>query len=98
MIGKSRNFSIHELLVALLRDQNIHQGYYGLTVQFEAHGAALSLSGRSESKLPGLTIAVSGITLISVASNELGGVDASVVNPVRSEVRVRKPRDSKKLQ
>ncbi|WP_143498987.1 MULTISPECIES: hypothetical protein [Pseudomonas] len=98
MTGKNRAFSIHELLVALLRDQNIHEGYYGLTVQFEAHGTALTLSGRPESNLPGLTIAVSGVTLISVADNEPGSVDASVVNPIRSEIRVRKQRGSKILQ
>ena len=29
MAGKERKFSIHDLLVALLRDQKIHDGFLG---------------------------------------------------------------------
>jgi hypothetical protein len=83
MADKGRKFSIHDLLVALLRDQNIHEGFWGLTVQFEAKGAAIPIAGKPEESLPGVAVAVSGVTLIPAVEGEKGAVDASLVNPLR---------------
>ncbi|MFS2162055.1 hypothetical protein ACCD10_32675, partial [Pseudomonas sp. Pseusp122] len=58
-----RIFLIHELLVALLRDQNIHKGHWGLSVQFNATGGTLPIPSQPGRGLPGLTIAVVGVTL-----------------------------------
>lgn len=38
MSGNERSFPVHDLLVALLRDQSIHKEHRGVTVQFETHG------------------------------------------------------------
>ncbi|MEG5264894.1 hypothetical protein TRP66_11365 [Pseudomonas sp. JDS28PS106] len=90
MADKERRFSIHDLLVALLRDQNIHEGHWGLTVQFEAKGAVVPVLGRPGENLPGLAVAVSGVTLIPAPENESSAVDASVVNPLRpAQIRTR---------
>lgn len=97
MADKERKFSIHDLLVALLRDQNIHDGFWGITVQFEAKGAAIPIAGKPEENLPGLTIAVSSVTLIPAAEREGGAVDASLVNPLRP-APVKKRAKAKTLQ
>ncbi|KPY92881.1 hypothetical protein AO069_03490 [Pseudomonas syringae pv. syringae PD2774] len=83
MVGRERRFSVHDLLVALLRDQNIHDGFWGLTVQFEAEGAAVPIAGKPGENLPGLAVAVSGVTLTPATEGENGAVDASLVNPPR---------------
>lgn len=83
MPNKERRFSVHDLLVALLRDQNIHEGHWGLTVQFEAKGAVVPVLGRPGENLPGLAVAVSGVTLTPAPENESSAVDASLVNPLR---------------
>lgn len=97
MSNRDRNFPVHDLLVALLRDQNIHEGFWGLTVQFEAKGAVLPVTGKPGENLPGLAIAVSGVTLVPAREEEVGAVDASLVNPVRA-ARVLKPAKPKTLQ
>jgi hypothetical protein len=83
MADRERRFSIHDLLVALLRDQNIHEGYWGLTVQFEAKGTAVPIAGKPGENLPALAVAVSGVTLVPATEGESGAVDASLVNPLR---------------
>lgn len=97
MAGRERRFSVHDLLVALLRDQNIHEGFWGLTVQFEAKGAAVPIAGKPGENLPGLAVAVSGVTLVPAAEGENGAVDASLVNPLR-QVPARKRAGPKTLQ
>ena len=97
MASKDRSFPIHDLLVALLRDQNIHEGYWGLTVQFHAQGTSVSMPGRTGENLPGLAVAVSGVTLIPAQEGEAGAVDASLVNPIR-QARVRKEMKPATLQ
>ncbi|QQQ52334.1 hypothetical protein JJQ97_09020 [Pseudomonas syringae] len=74
---------MYDLLVALLRDQNIHDGYWGLSVQFEANSAAIPASGRAVEKLRGLAIGVSGVTLITATEGEARALDASLVNPLK---------------
>jgi hypothetical protein len=91
MVDKERRFSVHDLLVALLRDQNIHEGFWGLTVQFEANGAAIPMAGKPGENLPGLAVAVSGVTVIPASEGEQGAVDASLVNPARPARRQRRP-------
>jgi len=83
MATKERKFPVHDLIIALLRDQNIHDGYWGLSVQFEANGAAVPANGKSVDKLPGLTIGVSSVTLIPAIESEDGALDASLVNPLK---------------
>jgi hypothetical protein len=97
MAGRERRFYVHDLTVALLRDQNIHEGFWGLTVQFEAKGATVPIAGKPGENLPGLAVAVSGVTLIPAAEGENGAVDASLVNPLRP-VPVRKRAGPKTLQ
>ncbi len=98
MSGNERSFPVHDLLVALLRDQNIHEGHWGLTVQFEARGAVLPEPSRPGANLPGLTIAVAGVTLILAADGEPGSVNAAVVNPVRGTASGRKTKVDRTLQ
>lgn len=83
MTDKERKFSTHDLLVALLRDQNIHDGFWGITVQFEAKGTAIPVAGKPAENLPGLAVAVSGVALVAAGDGESGAVDASIVNPMR---------------
>ena len=90
MATKDRSFPIHELLVALLRDQNIHKGHWGLTVHFNASGTTVAATDQPGMRLPGLAIAVTGVTLISAKPGEEGSVDASLVNPARSGARPKK--------
>jgi hypothetical protein len=84
MAPKERKFPVHDLIVALLRDQNIHEGYWGLSVQFEANGAAVPANGKAVDRLPGLAIGVSGVTLIPATEGEHGALDASLVNPLKA--------------
>ncbi|MEG5266328.1 hypothetical protein TRP66_18720 [Pseudomonas sp. JDS28PS106] len=97
MADRERRFSIHDLLVALLRDQNIHDGFWGLTVQFEAKGATVPIAGKPGENLPGLAVAVSGVTLVPAVEGENGAVDASLVNPLR-QVSGKKRAGPKTLQ
>lgn len=98
MSGKDRSFPVHDLLVALLRDQSIHEGHWGLTVQFEARGAVLPEPRRPGANLPGLTIAVAGVTLVHAGEGEPGSVNAAVVNPVRSTTPREKTKIDRTLQ
>jgi len=86
MATKERSFSIGDLITALLRDQNIHTGSWGLTMHFTANGT--SVTQVSGTKMPGLAVAVSGVTLVPTAEGEDGSTDASLVNPEKG-VRAR---------
>lgn len=90
MAAKERTFSIRDLITALLRDQNIHTGFWGLTMHFNATGTSLVKAGQSETRLPGLAVAVTGVTLVPAKDGEEGCVDASLVNPTKT-ARARKP-------
>lgn len=94
MVTKERSFSIRDLITALLRDQNIHSGYWGLSMHFTASGTSVSQVGGA--RLPGLAVAVSGVTLVPTAEGEDGSIDASLVNPAK-EVRLRLPAKPKGL-
>lgn len=94
MATKERSFSIRDLITVLLRDQNIHTGSWGLTMHFTANGTSVTQAGGA--KLPGLAVAVSGITLVPTAEGEDGSIDASLVNPAK-EIRVRLPTKPKGL-
>jgi hypothetical protein len=48
MAAKERAFSIRDLIIALLRDQNIHTGYLGLTMHFNATGTSNVKAGQAE--------------------------------------------------
>jgi len=96
MTDRERKFSVHDLLVALLRDQNVHEGCWGLTVQFEAKGASVPVAGKPGENLPGVAVAVSGVTLTPAPEGENDAVAASLVNPLRSPGarRASKPKPS----
>lgn len=96
MAAKERAFSIRDLIIALLRDQNIHAGYWGLTMHFNATGTSITKAGESETRLPGLAVAVTGVTLVPAKDGEDGCIDASLVNPTKI-ARVRKPVKAKAL-
>ncbi|MCF5805950.1 MULTISPECIES: hypothetical protein [Pseudomonas syringae group] len=85
MAPKDRKFPIHDLIIALLRDQNIHEGYWGLSVQFEANGVAVPSNAHQGQNLPGLSIGVSGVTLVPAGDGEIGALDASLVNPLKKK-------------
>ncbi|PKH12587.1 hypothetical protein BI292_06140 [Pseudomonas sp. 43NM1] len=91
-----RSFPIHDLIIALLRDQNIHTGWWGLNMHFNANGASVLEIGKTGTRLPGLAIAVSGVTLVPTKDGEAGSVDASLVNPARTD-RATKTAPSKGL-
>ena len=96
MANKERNFSIHDLIIALLREQKISSGYWGLTMHFNATGTAFASTGQPEVKLPGLAVSVSGLTLVPAKDGEEGSIDASQVNPIKSRRR-KKPATTKSL-
>lgn len=81
MPGKDQSFSIPELIVALLRQKKIHTGWWGLTMHFSATGTSVAPGDTIGPRLPGLTVAVAGVTLVPARDGEEGSVDASVVNP-----------------
>lgn len=90
MATKDRMFPVRDLIIALLRDQNIHTGYWGLTVHFNASGTTVSATGQTGERLPGLAIAVTGVSLVPAKEGEEGSLDASLVNPARNS-RAKKP-------
>jgi hypothetical protein len=90
MATKDRTFPVRDLIIALLRDQNIHTGHWGLTVHFNASGTTVSPTGQVGAGLPGLAIAVTGVSLVAAKEGEEGSLDASLVNPARTS-RPRKP-------
>lgn len=90
MVTKDRTFPVRDLIIALLRDQNIHTGYWGLTVHFNASGTTVSPTGQGNAGLPGLAIAVTGVSLIAAKNGEAGSLDASLVNPTKIS-RAKKP-------
>jgi hypothetical protein len=94
MATKERSFAIRDLITALLRDQNIHTGHWGLTMHFTANGTSVTQAGGA--RLPGLAVAVSGVTLVPTSEGEDGSIDASLVNPAKA-TRVRLPAKSKAL-
>ncbi|MNV65420.1 hypothetical protein D3C71_1581120 [compost metagenome] len=87
MANNERNFSIRDLIIALLREQKISSGYWGLTMHFTATGTAFTSTGQPEVKLPGLAVSVSGLTLVPAKDGEEGSIDASQVNPLKSPRR-----------
>lgn len=89
MATKDRIFPVRDLITALLRDQNIHAGHWGLTVHFNASGTTVSPSGQAGAGLPGLAIAVTGVSLVAAKEGEEGSLDASLANPARTD-RARK--------
>ncbi|MFP5498086.1 MAG: hypothetical protein ACLGJE_18270 [Gammaproteobacteria bacterium] len=89
MATKVWDFSIHDLIVALLRDRGIHTGHWGLTMHFTANGTSITKAGGA--KLPGLAVAVSGVTLVPAEAGEEGSIDATQVNPsVAAKAKVSK--------
>lgn len=96
MPDTDKNFSIPELIVALLREKKIHTGWWGLTMHFRADGTSVAPKDSPGARLPGLTIAVAGVTLINAKDGEEGSVDASAVNPAKA-IRARKAVSSKAL-
>ncbi|MFJ5282833.1 hypothetical protein ACIP66_03110 [Pseudomonas sp. NPDC088429] len=83
MTNNAMDFSIQDLIVALLREQNINTGYWGLTMHFNASGTSITKADEPETKLPGLAVCVTGITLVPASAAEDGSIDASLVNPVK---------------
>jgi hypothetical protein len=55
------------------------------------------MAGKTGENLPGLAVAVSGVTLVPAQEGEAGAVDASLVNPIR-QARVRKEMKPATLQ
>lgn len=96
MAATERAFPMHDLIIALLRDQNIHTGFWGLTVHFNATGTTVAQAGRPKTALPGLAVAVTGVTLVPAKDGEEGSVDASLVNPAKT-ARARNPSKAKAL-
>jgi hypothetical protein len=96
MPGKDQNFSIPELIIALLREKKIHTGWWGLTMHFSATGTSVAPRDAIGPRLPGLTVAVAGVTLVPAKDGEEGSVDASVVNPPKASI-TRKTTPSKAL-
>lgn len=89
MATKDRTFPVRDLIIALLRDQNIHTGHWGLNVHFNATGTTVSTTGQVGAGLPGLAIAVTGVSLVAAKEGGEGSLDASLVNPARTN-RARK--------
>lgn len=96
MPSRAQNFSIPELIIALLREKKIHNGWWGLTMHFTATGTSVAPGDSIETRLPGLTVAVAGVTLVPAKDGEEGSVDASVVNPPNTS-RASKAEPSKAL-
>ncbi|RAU43462.1 hypothetical protein DBY65_022895 [Pseudomonas sp. RIT412] len=90
MVTKDRAFPVRDLIIALLRDQNIHTGHWGLSVHFNASGTTVSPTGHLNAGLPGLAIAVTGVSLVAAKNGEAGSLDASLVNPAKTS-RAKKP-------
>lgn len=94
MASKERAFSIRDLIVALMRDQGIHSGFWGLTVHFDASGTSIAKPGQPELNFPGLAVGVTGVTLIPATANAPGSLDASGHNPAPKKRKSPRPRAS----
>lgn len=95
MPASEHKFSVEELIAALIRDQGIHEGWWALSVEFNATGTSVRMQADSNKTLPGVIVSVASATLVR-AENAPGAVDAAVVNPsaaraARQSRNVKKP-------
>lgn len=89
MSADEHKFSVESLIGALLRDQGIHDGRWGLNVEFSAMGTAVPIPGNATGTLPGLVVSVVSTTLRRIDSGVDGGVDAAAVNPAKKQAAPR---------
>lgn len=89
MSADEHKFSVESLIGALLRDQGIHDGRWGLNVEFSAMGTAVPIPGNVTGTLPGLVVSVVSATLRRIDGAIAGGVDAVAVNPPKKQATPR---------
>lgn len=78
-------FNWVDVATALLRLKGVHEGWWRVGLQFDAHGAAVNIpiSKRQHQKVPAVFLSVVNINLKPVQEQEIDElcVDAAVVNP-----------------
>jgi hypothetical protein len=95
MPTSEHTYSVEDLLVALLRDQKIHEGHWALNVEFSATGASVKPQDNPARTLPGLIVSVNSATLVRAETSAPGAVDAALVNPTRELQKQRTSRGRK---
>ncbi|MCB0538422.1 MAG: hypothetical protein KDE33_12950 [Bacteroidetes bacterium] len=85
-------YSNNELLLLMLKDQNIHEGHWVLTVTFSFGALNFGKSPDGVGALPSGITSVNGIGLERVQEAVPFSVDAARVNPLPTK----KPRNLKK--
>ncbi|MEM5789131.1 MAG: hypothetical protein AAGU11_17595 [Syntrophobacteraceae bacterium] len=76
---KSLDYSLKEVAEILIKQTDIHEGYWGLMFQFGLSGA--NVTGPDESTVPAAIIPVLRLGLQKFDKPNSLTVDASVVNP-----------------
>lgn len=87
-------YSNRELLVLMLRDQNIHEGHWILTVTFTFGAVNLGKTPDGVGALPTGFSSVNGVGLEKVPEPVPFSVDAAQVNPLPVP-KSRKPKSNK---
>ncbi|VEF10845.1 Uncharacterised protein [Pseudomonas fluorescens] len=91
MAEKALDFSMHELIVALLIERKISTGFWGVRMHFDVYGSNIASAKEPKAKLPGMAVAVTGLTLVPLTKEEEGSVDASMVNPEEKPITKNDP-------
>ncbi len=82
------HFSYNELMVLMLREAKIHEGFWQPSVNYQFQGANLGMDPQNSNDVrPGIQVQVSSVGLMQVDVANPMTVDAAVVNPRPSFVR-----------
>ncbi len=74
-------FSLRELTEILIKHNEIHEGFYNLSFQFQMAVGAVGPS--EESSYPGAMIGISKIGIVKMDKKNVHTVDAAEVNPFK---------------
>lgn len=80
------NYSHKELVTALVKDHNIHEGFWMLNVQFGLAAASLEDQSNPGILNPAAIVPLLSIGIIKTKTNGLLSIDAAVVNPASGTV------------
>jgi len=85
--------SLKELITLLIKDKNLHEGKFDLSVEFQI--AVGGVGPAPELIVPGAMIGVSRVGLAIAPLDGPNTVDAAIVNPIKTSVKKRAASDKK---
>ena len=92
---KQLTFSHQEVAAALVREQGIHEGFWGVIVEFGIGAANIARPG-TEELLPAAIVPLVGIGIQRFDEENALTVDAAKVNPARQPRRKKSVRRKQK--